>query len=68
MYCDGHIANSVECVGANGYQLVSVCMGWIRPNSDTCFTYRGEIIMLINLNTLYYSFPIILSIMLTDFI
>ena len=29
MYCAGHIVNSytIECVGANGYQLVSVWDG-----------------------------------------
>ena len=61
MYCAGYIANSctVECAGVNGYQLVSVWDG-----SDLIqipVLPRGEVI------TLYYSFPIILSIMLTDF-
>ena len=53
MYCAGHIANSyaVECVGANGYQLVSVWDG-----SDLIqipVLPRGEVITLINLNTLF---------------
>ena len=67
MYCAGHIANSytVECIGAIGYQLVSVWDG--SELIQIPVLPRGEVITLINLNTLYYSFPIIVAIILTDF-